>query len=74
MNQHISKVLIVTAGVLLVVGLLFYFPQNKIGWFGKLPGDFSYRKGNFSFYAPFTTMLIISIVVTVILRLIRKFF
>ena len=34
---------------------------------GRLPGDFTIRRGNFTFYFPLTTSIIASIVVTVIM-------
>ena len=34
---------------------------------GRLPGDFTFRRGNFSFYFPLTTSIIASILVTLIM-------
>jgi DUF2905 family protein len=34
---------------------------------GRLPGDFTIRRGNFSFYFPLTTSIIASILVTLIM-------
>jgi hypothetical protein len=34
---------------------------------GRLPGDFTIRRGNFTFYFPLTTSIIASIVLTVIM-------
>jgi hypothetical protein len=39
---------------------------------GRLPGDFSYRKGNFGFYFPLATSVVISIVLTVLLWLFNR--
>jgi len=36
---------------------------------GRLPGDISYRKGNFGFYFPFATSIVVSIVLTLLLML-----
>ncbi len=36
---------------------------------GRLPGDFSYRRGNFSFYFPLATSILASIVLTLLLML-----
>ena len=33
---------------------------------GRLPGDFTIRRGNFSFYFPLTTSIIVSIVLTLV--------
>jgi hypothetical protein len=34
---------------------------------GRLPGDFSVRRGNFSFYFPLATSIVISVLVTLIM-------
>jgi hypothetical protein len=40
--------------------------------FGRLPGDISVRRGNFSFYFPLATSIIVSILITLILALFRR--
>jgi hypothetical protein len=40
--------------------------------FGRLPGDFSVRRGNVSFYFPLATSIILSILLTLILALFRR--
>lgn len=39
---------------------------------GRLPGDISWRKGNVSVYVPIVSSLVISLVLTVVLRLFRR--
>jgi hypothetical protein len=39
---------------------------------GRLPGDMSMRRGNFSFYFPLTTSIVLSILLTLILALFRR--
>jgi len=41
-------------------------------WFGKLPGDISVSKGNFQFYFPVVTCLVISVVLTLLVRIFRR--
>ena len=36
---------------------------------GRLPGDFSFRRGNFSFYFPLTTSILASVVFTLLMML-----
>ena len=36
---------------------------------GRLPGDFSFRRGNFSFYFPLTTSILASIILTLLMML-----
>jgi hypothetical protein len=39
---------------------------------GRLPGDIVVRRGNFSFYFPLATSIILSILLTLILALFRR--
>ena len=34
---------------------------------GRLPGDFSVRRGNFSFYFPLATSILVSLVLTLVM-------
>jgi hypothetical protein len=40
--------------------------------FGRFPGDIYVRRGNFSFYFPLATSLIVSILLTVLFTLFRR--
>ena len=58
-------------GVLLVI-LGFAWPWiSKLPW-GRLPGDISIERENFSFHFPLMTCLIVSVVITLLLWLWRK--
>jgi hypothetical protein len=60
------------AGLLLAtVGAVLWGLGSK-GWIGKLPGDISVSKGNFQFYFPLMTCVIVSIVLTLLLWLFRR--
>jgi hypothetical protein len=39
---------------------------------GRLPGDFTVRRGNFSFYFPLTTSIIASILLTLLLTFLTR--
>jgi hypothetical protein len=39
---------------------------------GRLPGDFAFRRGNFSFHFPLATSIIVSIILTLIFALFRR--
>jgi len=65
----IARNVAVFALVLLVVaGLLFLAAKFNIS-FGKIPGDFVFKRGNFTFAVPLVSSLLISIVVTVFLNI-----
>lgn len=68
-----AGLLVVAAGVCLVVtGLLIY--SGAFYWFGRLPGDIRYKGDNFQVYVPLVSMLIVSLVLSLILYLLRRFF
>lgn len=66
-----GRILIGIGFLLVIVGLL-WSGLSKLPFIGKLPGDIFYQKDGFTFYAPITTSIIISIVLTIILNLFRK--
>ena len=39
---------------------------------GRLPGDFAVRRGNFSFYFPLATSIILSILLTLLFSFFRR--
>jgi uncharacterized membrane protein (DUF485 family) len=41
-------------------------------WLGRLPGDIRIERGNFGFYFPIVTCIIISVILTLIFSLFRR--
>lgn len=72
--QHIGKILIIIGILSVVAGIVIYFAGDKLGWVGHLPGDIRVEKENFSFYFPITTMILVSVVVSLIIKLIHWLF
>lgn len=72
--QHIGKILIIIGILSVVAGIVIYFAGDKLGWVGHLPGDIHVEKENFSFYFPVTTMILVSVVVSLIIKLIHWLF
>jgi len=70
--QYWGKLLILSGLLLMLVGLLLYFGGNRFGCLGKLPGDISIKRDNFSFYFPITTSILFSIVVSILIWLWRR--
>ena len=61
--------------LLIVVGLVVVAAGLLITWgvpIGRLPGDFTVRRGSFSFYFPLATSIIASIVLTLLMWLFRR--
>jgi cobalamin biosynthesis protein CobD/CbiB len=68
--EGLAKLLIALGLGIALLGVIFYF-GGKVG-IGRLPGDIYIKRGNFTFYFPVVTSILLSIVLTVILRLFRK--
>lgn len=65
-------VLIVGAGLLIVlIGALMYF--GALSWFGRLPGDIRVERESVHIYLPITSMLLLSVALSLLLYLIRRF-
>lgn len=63
--------IVVMGGVVLVViGLLIW--SGGLSWFGRLPGDIRYERGNTRVYAPIASMLLVSVVLSAIVAIVRK--
>ncbi|HXI87037.1 MAG TPA: DUF2905 domain-containing protein [Parvularculaceae bacterium] len=63
--------LLIILGVLLIVAGVLWPWLGKLG-LGRLPGDIAIHHDGFSFYFPITTMILVSIVLTLIIRLLGK--
>jgi len=67
----IGRTLLVVGGVLFLIGLLLTVGA-RIPGIGRLPGDIVYRKGNFTFYFPIVTSLLLSLLLTAALAFFRR--
>jgi hypothetical protein len=74
MNSETGKWIIGVGVIIILVGIIIYFFHDKLNWIGRLPGDIRIERENFRFYFPIATMILLSLVGTLILWLIRKFF
>jgi hypothetical protein len=72
MNRSIGVLIIVGGACLILVGLLVY--SGLFNWFGRLPGDIRYEGERTRVYVPIVSMLIISLILSLILYLLRRFF
>ncbi|RQW83151.1 MAG: DUF2905 domain-containing protein [Geobacter sp.] len=67
----IGKILIVSGCLMVALGVVLVF-SDKIPWLGRLPGDISIKRENFSFYFPLTTCILISLLLSLLFALFRK--
>ncbi|MBF0123114.1 MAG: DUF2905 domain-containing protein [Candidatus Omnitrophica bacterium] len=67
----LARTLISVGALILLAGIILLF-WGKFFNLGRLPGDIFIQKGNFSFYFPLTTSVVLSIILSVILFLCLK--
>jgi hypothetical protein len=60
--------MVILGGILLVLGNF----SGKVPWLGRLPGDIHIERGNWSFYFPLATSILISIILTILFSLFKK--
>jgi hypothetical protein len=63
-----GKILLILGLVISGIGLLVMLGVPV----GRLPGDFSVKRGNFAFYFPLTTSIVLSILLTLLFALFRR--
>ena len=64
--------LLLLIGIFMVIAGLVLIFLPKIPFIGRLPGDFVIKRGNFTFYFPLATSIILSIILTIIFSIFRK--
>lgn len=69
--NDLGKMLVVAGLVFVVIGAILWSGFGR-GWLGRLPGDIQVSKGNFTFYFPIVTCILLSAVLTLIMWLFRK--
>lgn len=74
MDQQTGKYILIAGVCIVIAGILIYFFHDHLRWLGRLPGDIRVEKPNFRFYFPFTTMIILSLVLTILINLFKRFF
>ncbi len=71
--ENISRYLVIGGVILIVLGGLFWL-GGKIGIpLGRLPGDIRIEGENGSFYFPLASSILVSVLLTIILNLILRF-
>jgi len=69
-----GKSIIFIGIMIIIIGIILLYSDRLPFNLGKLPGDISYKKDNFSFYFPITTSILISIVLSLLFYIFGKFF
>ena len=72
MNRYAGLLVIAVGLVVVFVGFVIY--MGWLSWFGRLPGDIRYESDNVRVYVPIVSMLIVSIILSLVYYLLRRFF
>jgi len=72
MPVNFGKALIVFGLVFIAAGVLFLLAGRLPFRIGRLPGDIVYRRGNFTFYFPLVTSILISVLLTLLFWVIGR--
>ena len=64
----VGVIMVLLGTILLLAGSL----SGKVPWIGRLPGDIYIERGNFRFYFPLATSILLSLVVTLVLMLLGR--
>lgn len=70
LSGSLGRVLVIFGLLLVVIGALLIFAP-KIPLLGRLPGDIVIRRENLTFYFPVATCILLSVLVTILLRIFR---
>ena len=71
--EGLGKFLILIGVFLILFGLLFTF-WDKVPLLGKLPGDIIIQRGDFWFFFPLATSVVISLILTILLNFVFRLF
>jgi len=69
--DDVGKVL-VGFGLLIVLLGVVLLVAGRVPWLGRLPGDIYVRRGNWAFYFPLATSLVVSAVLTLVFWILNR--
>jgi hypothetical protein len=63
--------LVAAGALLMLLGLLVW--AGGLSWFGRLPGDIRVERPGVRVYVPITSMLLVSLAVSLVAAILRRF-
>ena len=63
--SEVGKLLIVCGLLIAAIGVVVVL-AGRLPWIGRLPGDIYVQRGNFTFYFPLATSILVSVGLTLI--------
>lgn len=71
-NRSVGLLIVALGAAIVIAGLLVM--TGALGWVGRLPGDIRIESGNTRVYFPIVTMIVVSVVLSLVLAVARRFF
>ena len=70
----VGRILLVTGAVLCVIGASLMLSDRVpfLGWLGRLPGDFVFRRGTTTIFVPIVTSIVLSLILSLVLTLLFR--
>ena len=72
--MELGRVLVFTGLAITFAGVFVWLGSKFFPWLGNLPGDIRIDGENFKIYIPLATMLLISVVGSILLNIVLRFF
>ena len=74
--ENAGKLLVIAGVGIVILGALLWFAGGKgwLSWIGRLPGDIRLEGDKGAFYFPVMTCIVVSVILSGLLALFRKFF
>ncbi len=69
--SELGRVLVVLGLIVVALGVVLLL-VDRVPWIGRLPGDVHLQRGNWTFYFPLGTSILLSVVLTLVLWLIGR--
>ncbi len=70
-RPELGRLIVGTGAVLVLVGVLVW--AGALAWFGRLPGDIRVERETVRIYIPLASMLVVSVALSLLLGLVRRF-
>jgi hypothetical protein len=70
-SRELGLLLLGISALTALLGLAVYW--GGFSWFGRLPGDIRYESESTRVFVPLTSMLLLSLLLTLVLNLVRRF-
>jgi hypothetical protein len=69
--SSMGRMVIILGLIVVAIGALMLL-AGRLPFLGRLPGDIAVQRGNWSFYFPLATSIVLSLVLTVVLNLFAR--